>query len=84
MSAVPVLHQPGCPLTTAAVAADTQPYFAWCSLRRSVGMLQARSTVDGIFSDLGLEAESLNQLKVGQALPCQLRGGSVAACLNLC
>lgn len=27
-------------------------------------MLQARSTVDGIFSDMGLEAASLEHLKV--------------------
>ena len=33
-------------------------------LRRAVGMLQARSTVDGIFSDLGLAMGSLDQLKV--------------------
>jgi len=31
---------------------------------RAVGMLTARTTVDGIFSDLGLTAESLDQLKV--------------------
>jgi hypothetical protein len=32
---------------------------------RSVGMLQARSTIDGIFSDLGLTTDSLTHLKVG-------------------
>lgn len=43
-------------------------------------MLQARGTVNGIFSDLGLEAESLNQLKVvggvgpGHSVP-HTRGG---------
>lgn len=42
--------------------------FARRACCRSVGMLQARSTVNGIFSDLGLEADSLNQLKVGGIL----------------
>lgn len=38
-------------------------------------MLTARTTVDGIFSDLGLTAESLDQLKVGLCVG----GGEVQA-----
>ena len=34
-------------------------------------MLQARTTVDGIFSDLGMEADSLDQLKVTLLLSCK-------------
>lgn len=43
-------------------------------------MLHARSTVNGIFSDLGLEAESLNQLKVGGVGP----GHSVPHTFGVC
>lgn len=50
--------------------------FAAC---RSVGMLQARSTVGGIFSDLGLEADSLNRLKVRHAVVMPIGGARGAA-----